>query len=164
MVYKGDRAKWIKFVYSVLARNAHHLTNKAGYDPAKVIEYVDKSLASNADNFNVPHAGTNTADGNFFGSLRNNLRPYRPTVFFVSLLDGTVFNGVKDPRLPLLLTASPDTIYRGIVPTEGDPTNVNNDPKRIPLLWGVSPAVTDAKLIPGKYIFTDKADHPIVHG
>lgn len=162
LVYKGDRAKWIKFVYGVLARNAHHLTNKSTYDPAKVIEYVDKSLASNADNFNVPHAGSNTADGNFFGSLRNNLRPYRATTFFLGLLDGTTLNGVKDPRLPLMLTASPDTIYRGIVPTEGDPTNVNNDPKRIPLLWGVSPAVTDAKLIPGKYIFTDKADHPII--
>ena len=47
-------------------------------------------------------------------------------------------------------------------PTAGDPTNVNNDPTRIPLVWGVSPSVTDAKLIPGKYIFTDKADHPIV--
>ena len=162
LVYKGDRSKWIKFVYANLARNAHHVSNKSGYDPNKVIEYVDKSFASNADNFNVPHAGTNTGDGNFFGSLRNNLRTYRSTEFFVNLLNGTVFNGVTDPRLPLMHTASPDGVFRGVVPTLGDPTNVNNDPKRIPLLWGVAPSVTDAKLIPGKYIFTDKADHPLI--
>ncbi len=162
LVYKGDRAKWIKFVYSILARNAHHTTNKSGYNADKVIEYVDKSLASNADNFNVPHAGTGSLDGNFFGPTRNNMRTYRPTVYFVSLLDGTLFSGVKDPRLALMHTASPDGVFRGVVPNDGDPTNVNNDPKRIPLIWGVSPSVTDAKLIPGKYIFTDKADHPLV--
>lgn len=54
LVYKGDRTKWIKFVYANLARNAHHLSNKASYNPDKVIEYVDKSFASNADNFSVP--------------------------------------------------------------------------------------------------------------
>lgn len=162
LVYKGDRAKWTKFVYSVLAHNAHHLSNKSGYNPDKVIEYVDKSLASNADNFNVPHAGTGTSDGNFFGPTRNNMRPYRPTAFFVDLLNGTIFNGVVDPRLALMHTASPDGVFRGILPGDGDPTNVNNDPKRVPLLWGVAPTVTDAKLIPGKYIFSDKADHPLV--
>ncbi len=162
LVYKGDREKWIKFVYAVLARNAHHLSNKAGYNPDKVIEYVDKSFASNADNFNVPHAGTSSSDGNFYGPTRNNLRSYRPTVYITNLLNGTILNGVVDPRLPLMLTASPDGVYRGVTPGAGDPTNVNNDPTRIPLVWGVSPSVTDAKQIPGKYIFTDKADHSIV--
>ncbi len=162
LVYKGDREKWIKFVYSTLARNAHRLTNKSNYNPDKVIEYVDKSFSSNADNFNVPHAGTSSSDGNFFGPTRNNLRSYRQTGFILSLLNGTVFNGVTDPRLSMMLSASPDGIYRGVTPTLGDPTNVNNDSTRIPLLWGVSPSVTSAAQIPGKYIFKDKADHPIV--
>ncbi|MBK7872633.1 MAG: SusD/RagB family nutrient-binding outer membrane lipoprotein, partial [Saprospiraceae bacterium] len=159
LVYKGDRDKWTKFVYAVLARNAHHISNKASYDPNKVIEYVDKSFASNADNFNIPHAGTSSADGNFWGPTRNNVRSYRPTVFFLNLLNGTVFNGVSDPRLPVMLTASPDGVFRGVVPTAGDPTNVNNDPTRIPLFWGVSPTETNAATIPGKYIFKDKLDH-----
>ena len=162
LVYKGNRAKWIKFVYSVLARNAHHISNKSSYSPDKVIEYVDKSLSSNADNFNVPHTGSNSADANFYGPTRNNLRSNRATEFFVNLLNGTVFGGVTDPRLPLMYTASPDNIYRGIVPVKGDPTNVTNNVMRTPLLWGVSPAVTVAAQIPGKYIFTDKADHPLV--
>jgi hypothetical protein len=162
LVYKGKREQWIKFVYANLARNAHHISNKSTYNPDKVIEYVDKSFTSNADNFNVPHAGTNSADGNFFGATRNNLRTYRQTEFVVSLLDGTAFGGVKDPRLPLMLSISPDTVYRGVVPGAGDPTNVNNNTKRIPLVWGVSPTVTNAAQIPGKYIFTDKADHPLI--
>lgn len=162
LVYNGDRSKWIKFVYSTLARNAHRLTNKSSYDPDKVIEYVDQSFSSNADNFDVPHAGTSSADGNFFGPTRNNLRSFRQTAYMVSLLDGTIFNGVVDPRLTLMLSASPDGVYRGVTPTAGDVTNINNDPTRIPLVWGVSPSVTVASQIPGKYIFTDKADHPIV--
>ena len=44
LAYKGDASKWIKFNYGLLARNANNLINKASYNPAKVIEYVDLSL------------------------------------------------------------------------------------------------------------------------
>jgi hypothetical protein len=162
LVYKGDRSKWIKFTYAVLARNAHHLSNKSNYNPDKVIEYCDKALASNADNFNVPHAGTSTSDGNFFGPTRNNLRSYRQSAYILSLLDGTTFNGVQDPRLSKMLSPSPDGEYRGVLPVVGDPTNTTNNPARIPLLWGVAPTVTVATQIPGKYIFLDKAVHPLI--
>lgn len=162
LVYAGDRSKWTKFTYGVLARLANHVSNKASYNPDKVIEYCDKALASNADNFDVPHAGTSSADGNFYGPTRNNLRSYRQSAFILSLLDGTVFSGVQDPRLPKMLSASPDGVYRGVTPTAGDPTNTNNNPARIPLLWDVSPTVTVAAQIPGKYIFTDKAKHSLM--
>ncbi len=161
LVYKGKRDKWIKFVNGVLARNANHLSNKASYDPTKVIDFVNKSFTSNADNFAVPHAGTSSSDGNFYGPTRNNLANFRPTKFIVGLLDGTVFKGVQDPRIGLMLTASPDGIFRGVTPTKVDSTNNTNDMTRIPLLWGASPAVA-ASLQPGKYIFADKADHLIM--
>ena len=159
LVYKGDRAKWTKFVNAVLARNAHHISNKASYNPDKVIEYVDKSFGSTAEGFHVPHTGSSSADANFFGPLRNNLRSYRATQYFVNLLNGTTLNGVVDPRLPLMYSPAADGEYRGATPLLGDPTNVNNNAMRLPLLWGVSPSVTNAASIPGKYIFTDKADH-----
>jgi len=162
LVYAGNREKWIKFSYGVLARNAHHISNKASYNPDKVIEYCDLALAFNADNFNVPHAGTSSSDGNFYGPTRNNLRSYRQSAYIVNLLNGTIFNGVIDPRLPKMLSASPDGVYRGVTPTAGDPTNTNNNPARIPLLWGVAPTVTVASQIPGKYLFTDKALHPLM--
>ncbi len=161
LVYKGDRTKWIKFVYATLARNAHHQSNKAGYNPQQVIDFVDKSLASNADNFNIPFNGSNSGDANFFGPLRNNLGAFRQTAFMVSVLDGTVFNGVKDPRLPIICTMSPDSVYRGVVPTNGDANNVTGNTKRIPTLWGDLSNVFSSTTSPGKYIFKDKAAYPI---
>jgi hypothetical protein len=158
LVYKGERDKWKKFVYAVLARNAHHVSNKSFYDPDKVIEYVDKSFAGNIDNFNVPHAGTNTSDANFFGPLRNNLGSFRQTAFVLSLLNGTVFTGVTDPRLPHMFTNSADGLYYGVTPTLGDPNSAAGNTKRIPNLWGTLGNTSTT----GKYIYQDKADFPII--
>ncbi|MEZ4903821.1 MAG: SusD/RagB family nutrient-binding outer membrane lipoprotein [Spirosomataceae bacterium] len=158
-VYNGDITKWTKFAYAVLARNAHNLTNKATYNADKVIEYVDKSFTSNADNFAVPHAGTNTADGNFYGPLRGNLTTTVPGAFIIGLLDGTTFGGVIDPRLPIMFAACPDGVYRGVISTFGDPNNVANNTKRIPLLWGNLPGTTAPAA--GRWIYTDKAAYQL---
>ena len=162
IVYGGDRTKWIKFVYGVLARNANHISNKSTYKPDVVIDFCNKSLASNADNFNVPFtAGGNSALMNFFGTTRSNIGTYRQTDFLLSLLDGRVFGGVADPRLPILATASPDGTYRGVTPTQGDPNNVNGNTKRIPTFWGELPNVVSSTS-PGKYIYKDGAPFPIL--
>ena len=160
LVYKGDRTKWIKFVYGILARNANHLSNKSTYNPDKVIEFVDKSMASNADNFNVPHNGTSTADGNFLGPTRNNMGSYRQSAYTLSLLNGTVFKDVRDPRLALMLTASVDGNYRGVNTTFGDP-NAGTAATRIATLWNTVPGAATTTL-DGKYLFTDKADYPLM--
>jgi hypothetical protein len=162
LVYKGDRAKWIKFIYANLARNVHHLSNKSTYNPDKVIEYVDKSFTSNADNFNVPHSGTISNDGNFFGPLRNNMGLFRASNYFLNLLNGLIFNGVSDPRLPLMYSACPDGVYRGADPGLGDPNDKAGNTMRLPNLWGVDPGAFNASTTVGKYIFTNKADHPII--
>jgi hypothetical protein len=158
LVYKGDRDKWKKFVYSVLARNAHHLTNKSSYNADKVIEYVDKSFSSNADNFNVPHAGTNTTDANFLGPLRSNIGSFRQTTFELNLMNGTVFTGALDPRLPAMFTASPDGLYYGVTPALGDPNSAVGNTKRIPNLWGTLGTTSTT----GKYIYQDKENFPII--
>lgn len=157
LVYKGDTDKWTRFTYGVLARNAHHLSNKASYSPDKVIEYVDKSFRSNSDNFDVPHAGTNSLDGNFYGPLRNNLGSYRATSYIISLLDGTVMGG-KDPRLPIMFAPCPDGVYRGVLPNAGDPNNISGNTKRIPNLWGALGVVPTA----GRWIFDNAAPHSIM--
>ena len=38
-VYNGDVTKWRKFVYGILARNWHHLSNKSTYNADSVIKY-----------------------------------------------------------------------------------------------------------------------------
>ncbi len=163
LAYGGDRSKWIKFVYGVLARNANHLSNKSTYNPDAVIDFCNKSLASNADNFNVPFtAGGNSSLANFFGPSRSNLGTYRQTDFLVSLLDGRVFNGVVDPRQSILTSASPDGVYRGVTVTQGDPNNVNNNTKRIPTVWGEVANLVVSGTTPGKYIYRDGASFPIL--
>lgn len=164
LIYKGDNSKWIKFNYGILARNANNLVNKEAYDPAKVIEYVDKSLASNADNFIVPNAGTTSVNGNFYGPLRANLASYRQTRMIVGLLDGTYFTGtsgqVIDPRRNTMITASADGVFRGTSPGQADPGTVANN-NQIPNPWGTLGSVNPGAGA-GKYLFKDNAGFPIM--
>ncbi len=157
LVYAGDRAKWSKFAYAVLARNANHISNKASYKPDEVIAFVDKSLASNADNFLVPHAGTNTDDSNFFGPLRNNLGGFRPTIFAMNLVNGNTL-GATDPRQSLLFNASADGTFRGIAPAQGDP-NASGTPAFIPTFWGGNTVATSGT---GRGMFRDNAPYPLM--
>jgi hypothetical protein len=150
LVFKGDRDKWKKFVYAILARNAHHISNKAAYSPDQVIAFVDQAMASNADNFLVPHLGTiANADGgnnNFAGPTRANYGAFRQSLYSVNLLNGTIFPGVVDPRLSLMLQPSTDGVYRGV--TNGSAAATAPASVVIPTLYG-------------KYIFRDNAPYPL---
>lgn len=158
LVYKGDVDKWKKFVYGILARNAHNLTNKATYDPNKVIEYVDKSLSSNADNFSVPQVGTSTTDANFYGPLRNNMGAFRQGAYAINLMNGTILDSIVDPRLSLMFVACPDGVFRGVGPGSGDANNIAGNTRRIPNLWGALGVVPTT----GKWIFDDKTPHNLM--
>ena len=164
LAYKGDATKWIKFNYGLLARNANNLINKANYDPAKVIEYCDKSLGANSDNFTVPNNGVISADGNFFGPLRQNMGSYRQTRIIVGLLDGTFLTGtpglVIDPRRDNLITPSVDGVYRGVQPNSPDLGTVASK-NQTPNIWGLLGGATPAAGL-GKYIFKDNAGFPIM--
>lgn len=164
LIYAGDNAKWIKFNYGILARNANNLINKATYNPAKVIEYVDKSLASNADNFIVPNTGTTATNANFFGPLRANLGSYRQTRIIVGLLDGTYLAGasapVVDPRRNNMVTPSQDGVYRGTAPYTSDPGTAALK-TQIPNPWGVYGSANPGPN-QGKYLFKDNIGFPIM--
>jgi len=164
LVYAGDNAKWIKFNYGILARNASNLVNKANYDPAKVIEYADKSLAVNADNFIVPNTGSTATNGNFFGPLRANLAAYRQTRMVVGLLDGTYLAGISgaviDPRRNNMITASADGVFRGTSPGAADPGTAALK-NQIPNPWGTLNSTNPGATF-GKYLFKDNAGFPIM--
>lgn len=178
-VYSGDNAKWIKFVYGILARNYNHLTLKAGYDPAKVIAYCDLSLAAAADDFLIPFDATKNDDTNFFGPYRNNLTNFRQSNFIVRLLDGTTLAGDtsdfnnRDPRIRHMLSASNDTTngnggYRGVNPGAGDPnaSGAANARRRVAVPWGDSiygnPSANVFTPNAGKYLFRDKTVSPVM--
>lgn len=115
LVYQGDRQKWIKFTYGVLARLYNRTTNKSTYSADSVIKFVGLSFGSAADNFLVPFSATRNDDTNPAGPARNNFANRRASRFITQLLDGTILNGSplnpnnRDPRLSRMLTTSFDT-------------------------------------------------------
>ncbi len=163
LIYKGDQAKWRKFVYGILAINAHHLIKKGTYNADAVISYVDQSLASNADDALVPFNGTSSADGNFFGPQRGNVGIFGQSAFIVRLTDGTLFNGVKDPRQPIMLQPSTDGIYRGLNPGLGQSSTVSSTASGVRSVWGtVLGSNVTAATTPSKYLFQNNAPFPLM--
>jgi hypothetical protein len=160
IIYKGDRSKWLKFAYGLLAINLSHYSNKAAlYKPDDVIAAIDKSFASNSDDALVAYTGVSNDDRNFLGPARANMGSYRQTLFILNLLNGTQFAGVADPRLKRMLSPSPDGQYRGLNPTFGNgaftATQIPNN------IWGYASA-TIAIGTPTIYIFDDKSKMPIM--
>jgi Starch-binding associating with outer membrane len=187
LVYGGNRDKWKRFAYGVLARNWHHQTNKGNYNADSVIAYVDKSMQTNSDNFNVIHSATKNDDTNPFGPARDNFYTRRQSRFIVQLLDGTSFYNStiaanRDPRLSKMLSVSPDTLtlntnmptlnggYRFFIPASGYTISTNvttNAYKQTPsTFYGDSNILnTDAASFAvrkGKYIFQNSAAFPIM--
>jgi hypothetical protein len=155
-IYNGETTKWIKFAYGILARNANNLSNKSTYNAQQVIDYVDLSLASTADDCYVKHAGITTSDANFFGPLRNNLSLFRQTDFILKAMDGTN-TSVVDPRMANILVPSQDLTFRGnpLNTTAGTVTAT-----RIPNLWGT--IVSGNATTPGRYLFRNTASFPLM--
>lgn len=155
-IYNGDREKWLKYAYGLLAINLSHYTNRPEYDPAAVIAAVDKSFESNADDALLAYPNTQNDDINFLGRSRGNFVSVRQSEFVVELMDGTQF-GAEDPRMTRMLSPAPDGEYRGL-----DPNVVGfgalsvsqrpNNPHGYPGFGGLQQ--------PGLYLFDDKAKMP----
>lgn len=187
IIYQGNRDRWIRFVYGLMARNYHRLTNKADYKADSVIRYVDLSLASNADNAFVPHSATRNDDTNPMGPARDNFSVRRQSRFIVQLMDGTILRGnsvstSRDPRIRGMLSISPDTSfisptmtalnggYRFLLPSVGyslgsaGSLTFRRGPATV---WGDSaianPAINNfADRTVGKYLFRNNAPLPVM--
>lgn len=164
-IYNGDRAKWLKVAYGLLALNLNHYSNKSTYKPADVIAAVNLSLASNADDVLLTYPGTQNDDINFWGRTRANIQPaaaasgYRQTQFVVNLMNGTAFPGAVDPRLTRMLSPSPDGQYRGLDPNVANfgALTTAQQPNNFHGYVGAGGAQQ-----PGRYIFDDRAKIPMM--
>jgi hypothetical protein len=170
-LYKGDRNKWKKFVYGLMALQFSHLRNKAQFPTAyadSVIKYVDLSFANSTEDATVYFNSSNAAESNPFGPSQGlitststvSITMGRVTQPIVNYLTGGVRGTPAispttslDPRLTRMMAANTDGVYRGVVPTYGDPSTV----KRIPHVLG---SVAAPYL--GRYLFHDKARFPIM--
>lgn len=158
IIYKGDRTKWLKFAYALLAENLSHYSNKTSYKPDDVIAAVDKSFASNNDDALLTYTNSGNDDRNFVGNTRNNMNSYRQTTFIVNLMNGTQFGGVVDPRMTRILAPSSDGVYRGV--TTGAGTG-GFTAAQVPYnIWGYS--TLPAQGTPTRYVFSDASHYPII--
>lgn len=160
-LYGGDRSKWTKLAYGMLALNLSHYSNKSTYNPAAVIAAVDKSFASNADDaiFGYPAVSADLTDYNFLGYTRNNFRSYRQTQFVVNLMNGTALGSTVDPRMSRMLAPSPDGQYRGIdINTIGGGLTTATYPMNFMGYVGTGGGTG----LPARYIFDDKSKFPIM--
>jgi hypothetical protein len=161
-LYNGDRTKWLKLAYGMLAINLNHLSNKSTYKPADVIANVDKSFTGASDEalFTYPGVDPGSQDRNFQGPTRGNMVSpnFRQTKFVVGLMDGTQL-GTPDPRLTRMLAPAPDGVYRGVdintigfgaLTTAQQPNN----------FFGFV-GTTSGLGLAGRYIFSDKVKFPI---
>lgn len=159
-MYQGDRTKWLKFAYGYRALTLNHFSNKATYDPQAVIGAVDSSFTGNADDALLKYPAQQSNDDiNFLGTTRNNFTFYRQSDFIVHLMDGTAFGGTVDPRMSRMLSAAPDSQYRGInVDTTGyGSLTTDQQPNNF---FGY-PGGTRVGL-PSKYIFSDRSAVPVL--
>jgi hypothetical protein len=137
---------------------------RSGVNTKAVIDAVNKSFASNADDALLTYLATNNDDTNFLGATRANVTLYRQTKFVVALMDGTAFGGgtdplAVDPRMSRMLSPAPDGGYRGLDPNvlgfgalaaAQQPNNFFGYPGN----GGV--------LLPSRYIFDNKSKIPLM--
>ncbi len=160
-IYNGNRTKWLRFAWGIKALVLNHFSNKASYNPQAVMDAVDSSFTSNADDalLQYPATSTDLQDYNFYGYTRNNIRSYRQTLFIVGLMNGTQFGGVVDPRMSRMLSPAPDGLYRGVDPNLGGfgALTATQQPNNF---FGY-PGTTGAGLS-ARYIFADKSRLPVM--
>ncbi|MEJ7557124.1 MAG: SusD/RagB family nutrient-binding outer membrane lipoprotein [Pedobacter sp.] len=187
-IYKGDMAKWRKFVYGLFALQYGHLVNKPEFNAKyadSVAKYVDLSLANEAEDATIGFTASIAADSNPLGVQMGYLTASttyygRPTTTIFKLLTGGVrgtsagtpifVNSLTfaslDPRMYRMMPATP-----AVVKVTGQPDintfgyqaitpNLGNATVTVPTVLGTIPAGGTGLI--GHYIFTDRARYPIM--
>jgi hypothetical protein len=175
-LYAGNVAKWKKFVYGVLARTHHHLSNKAIYKADSVLYYTNLAMKETSDDALVKFAATSVAQtNNFLGPFRNNLggatvtapTAIRQSAFIADLMSGLnpAFTGVADPRAIYLLRKNTNGTFKGVEPVKGQLVLAGAD--RPENFWGGSQATGTVNTAPAtdvncRFIFRNSAPFPVM--
>jgi hypothetical protein len=163
---KGNREKWKKLGYALMARVFHRLTNKTSlYQPDSVIHFANLAMIDNADNCYILFAGLNNNTKSFYAPARGNIGVLRQTRFASNLLTGLngAFPGVNDPRAWYILRENAAGTIKGIRPAKGlpdglvtTPAAANEEPFNF---WGsTGTSGSDAN---ARYIYRDAMPWPI---
>ncbi|MFN5188796.1 MAG: SusD/RagB family nutrient-binding outer membrane lipoprotein [Chitinophagia bacterium] len=175
-LYGGNVSKWKKFVYGVLARTHHHLTNKSIYKADSLLYYTNLAMKETTDDALVKFAATSvSATNNFLGPFRNNLggatvtspTAIRQSAFIADLMSGLnpAFSGVVDPRAIYLLRKNTNGTFKGVEPVKGQLVLAGAD--RPENFHGVSQATGTVNTAPAtdvncRFIFRHSAPFPVM--
>ena len=169
--YGGDKNKWKKFVYGIMARSYAHLTNKSIYKPDSVIYYCDKAMQTPAEDAAYKFVGGPVnAQNNYWSRTRQNNINLRQSKYIAELMQGTqgagtTFSGVDDPRRWYMLSTAPyslttptyvDTMV-GLEATKGEGPILAS--KRPTNFWGHTAVPT---IDTARFIFRDNSEFPIM--
>ncbi|HUC82941.1 MAG TPA: SusD/RagB family nutrient-binding outer membrane lipoprotein [Flavisolibacter sp.] len=160
--YKGDKEKWKRFAYSVLARVFNRYTNKGSlYKADSVIHYANQGITSNADNLYVLFEGGATVKMSYYGPTRGNIGTLRQTKFIADLMSGvnTRFNtAAVDPRAWYKLRENTNGTFKGITLPSGTAGLLAADIP--PNFWGSTG--TTGTPANSRYIWQDAMPWPII--
>ena len=175
-LYGGNVARWKKFVYGVLARTHHHLSNKSIYKADSVLYYTNLAMKETSDDALVKFAATSVSQtNNFLGPFRNNLgggtvaspTAIRQSAFIADLMSGLnpTFTGVADPRAIYLLRKNTNGTFKGVEPVKGQAVMAGAD--RPESFHGVSQATGTVNTAPTtdvncRFIFRNNAPFPVM--
>jgi hypothetical protein len=73
LMFKGDRTKWLKFAYGVLAKTYMTMSTKNVAYLDSAITAANSAMTSSADDAAVRMDGTTSTNANFYGIMRANL-------------------------------------------------------------------------------------------
>jgi hypothetical protein len=175
-LYAGNVARWKKFVYGVLARTHHHLSNKSIYKADSVLYYTNLAMKETSDDALVKFAATSVSQtNNFLGPFRNNIggatvaspTAIRQSAFIADLMSGLnpTFTGVADPRAIYLLRKNTNGTFKGVEPVKGQAVMAGAD--RPESFHGVSQATGTVNTAPTtdvncRFIFRNSAPFPVM--
>ncbi len=172
--YGGDKSKWKKFVYGILARSYHHLTNKSTYKADSVVYYANLAMQNPSEDATYKYfGGVVNAQQNYWGPARANNVNLRQSAYITDLMKGTqgagaIFNGVDDPRRWYMLSTAPytstttnflDTMY-GLTPTRGE-ASITNAANRPTNFYGTT-ATAGATVDTARFIFRNNSEFPFM--
>ncbi|MCX2741603.1 SusD/RagB family nutrient-binding outer membrane lipoprotein [Pontibacter anaerobius] len=106
LIHRGDKGKWIKTAYALKARQLNKLNGTSSYAPQAVLNAVDSSYTSNADNADMAFFEERNPWAEVALDNENLLLGGWLSEQLIEHLNGTTF-AVEDPRLPNI--AEPDT-------------------------------------------------------
>ncbi|MHC1779569.1 MAG: SusD/RagB family nutrient-binding outer membrane lipoprotein [Bacteroidales bacterium] len=184
LIYQGNKDKWKKFAYAVLARNYIAMSMKDAKYLDSAIACVDLSFASSADDASFRFDATGiSANSNFYGVLRGNIAfVYTQSDYMVQVMTGTIPNyntsgaieglltnqiitdtATLDPRTILMfgsrdtMPADQNNIKKGTYSYVG----VRQTYGAHTSLWGGTAAPTEATAGKGRWLFRDDAKWPL---